>query len=132
MKVVYSDRKSGKSSQVEVAKGNENFLIGKAMGEEFDGSAIGLDGFKLKITGLSDKSGTPSRKGVLGGRKTRLLLMSKPGATHYSKGSRIKMLVRGNTVSAETEQVNTVIQEYGAKSLDEIFVKKAEAAESGK
>ena len=53
MKIVYSDKKSGKTAQLEVAKDGEAMLIGKKIGEVIEGNVIGLEGFKLQITGLS-------------------------------------------------------------------------------
>ena len=62
MKLVYSDKKTGKTAQLEVPKGSESMLIGKMMGEIVEGSIVGLDGFKLQITGLSDSAG--ARQGL--------------------------------------------------------------------
>jgi len=56
LKIVYSDRKSGKTAQRDVPKEKEVLLIGKKMKEQIDGSIIGLDGYKLEITGLSDQN----------------------------------------------------------------------------
>lgn len=128
MKIVYSDRKSGRSAQAEVQKDSEAALMGKAIGDEFDGSVAGLEGFRLKITGLSDNCGTPSRKAVAGSRKKYVLM----NASHQRKGMRTRVLVRGNTVSADTVQVNAAIESYGSKSLDEIFPKKEKQAEEKK
>lgn len=121
MKLVYSDRKSGKTSEMEIPKGNESVLIGKMIGEIIEGNVIGLDGFKLQITGLSDSSGSPSRIEIEGPRKAKPLLSSGPGVRHPKKGFRTRRIVRGNQISADTAQVNTVIKEYGAKPVEEIF-----------
>ncbi len=125
MKIVYSDKKTGKTAQAEVKKELVATVIGKKIDEVIDGYAVGLDGFKLKITGLSDKTGAPSRREVEGTRKTRPLLKDAPGLRNSKLGHRAKRLIRGNTISADTEQINTVIEEYGAKPLDEIFKPKA-------
>ncbi len=124
MKIVYSDPKIGKTAQREVAKDMEARLIGRKMGEEVDGTLAGLEGYRLKITGLSDKSGTPSRHEVEGARKVHVLLHSGTGIGKVEKGERRRKLIRGNTISADTEQVNTVITAYGAKNADELFPKK--------
>lgn len=102
-------------------------LIGKQIGEVVEGAVVGLDGYKLKVTGLSDKTGAPSRKTVEGSRKSFLLLGSGAGIRKARKGKRLRKLVRGNTISVDTEQVNTVIEAYGAKSVEEIFPKKEKA-----
>ena len=121
MKLVYSDRKSGKTGEMEVPKDKESMLAGKAMGETMEGALVGLDGFKLQITGLSDKSGSPSRAEVEGTRKATPLLSNGPGVRHPKKGFRVRRLVRGNIISTDTAQVNTVITEYGSKPLEELF-----------
>ncbi len=124
MKVVYSDRKSGKTAEAEVPKEKEAFLIGKKIGEDIEGSVINLDGFTLSITGLSDAMGSPSRSEIEGTRKARPLLGSGPGIRNTKKGNRERKLVRGNTVSSETAQVNTIIKTYGSKPAEELFKKK--------
>ena len=61
-----------------------------------------------------------------GSRKVYILLSSGPGIVGAKKGKRMRKLVRGNLISVDTEQINTVITEYGAKSAEELFPKKAE------
>ncbi|MGC8699438.1 MAG: 30S ribosomal protein S6e [Candidatus Micrarchaeia archaeon] len=121
MKIVYSDRKTGKSAQREVPKEKESLLIGRKIKEQIDGSIIGLEGYKLEIRGLSDQMGAPSRAEIEGTRKSWPLLSSGPGIRKPKKGERRKRLVRGNTISPDTEQINTVIVEYGSLPVDEIF-----------
>ena len=129
MKVVYSDKKSGKTAQVEVAKEAEPQLVGKKIGDVVDGVVVQLTGFKLQITGLSDNAGSPSRKEIEGTRKARPLIASGPGVRHPSKGFRTRRSIRGRTISADTAQVNTVITEYGAKSIEELFKPKEKKPE---
>ncbi len=126
MKIVFSDRKNGKTAQHEIAKDSEAVLIGRKIGDLLEGSAAGLPGFKLKITGLSDKTGAPSRKEIEGSRKAMPLLGRGVGMRVRMKGYRARRLVRGNTVSADTVQVNTVIEEYGPVPAEELFKPKAE------
>ncbi len=121
MKIVYSDRKTGKSAQREVPKEKESLLIGRRIREQIDGSIIGLEGYKLEIRGLSDQTGAPSRAEIEGTRKSWPLLSSGPGIRKPKRGERRKRLVRGNTISPDTEQINTVIVEYGSLPVDEIF-----------
>ena len=129
MKVVVSDKKSGRTAQFELAKESEAALIGKKIGEMMEGAAVNLEGYKLQITGLSDNTGSPSRREVEGSRKAYVLLNSGAGIKHMKKGKRLRKLVRGNTVSTDTGQVNTVITEYGSKGVEELFPKKAAVAE---
>ncbi len=129
MKIVYSDKKSGKTSQLEVAKDREAQLIGKKIGDTLDGFVAGLEGFKLQITGLSDKTGSPSRKEIEGTRKARPLISEGVGIRSAKHGHRRRKLVRGSAIGPETEQINTVITEYGAKPLEELFKPKAKKEE---
>ncbi len=121
MKLVYSDRKSGKTGEVEVPKDAEAVLMGKKIGEAFEGTAFGLSGFKFQVTGMSDNSGNPSRVEIEGTAKATPLLSTGPGVRHPKKGFRTRRLVRGNTISPDTAQVNSVITEYGSKPLEELF-----------
>lgn len=106
-------------------KDNEPMLIGKKMGDTLEGSLVGLEGYGLKITGLSDKTGAPSRKEIEFSRKAFVLLSGGPGIRDSKKGRRVRRLIRGNTISVDTEQINTVIEKYGAKPAEELFPKKA-------
>jgi small subunit ribosomal protein S6e len=128
MKIVLSDRKIGKTAQLDIPKDNEVMLIGSKIGDVIEGNSAGLPGFKLKVTGLSDNSGAPSRKEIDGTRKAKPLLSYGIGMRIREKGYRSKRLIRGNTISADTSQINTVIEEYGQKSPEELF-RKAEKKE---
>jgi small subunit ribosomal protein S6e len=127
MKVVYSDKKTGKTSQVEVPKETESMFIGKKIGEIMEGNLVGMEGYTLQITGLSDKMGVPSRRDTDGSRKLYVLMSSGPGIVGAKKGKRMRKLIRGNMVSVDTGQINTFIVEYGTKTIEEIFPKKAAA-----
>ncbi len=122
--------KTGKTAQVDVAKDREGLLIGKQMNEVIDGSVGGLDGYKLRITGLSDSAGSPSRPEVDGTRKAKPLISNGPGMRHPKKGFRSRRSVRGNMISTDTVQVNTVITEYGTRPVEELFKPKEKAAEA--
>lgn len=129
MKLVYSDKKTGKTGQQEVKKEMEGMLMGKLIGETIDGSVAGLEGFKMQITGLSDNTGAPSRSEIEGTRKTKPLLSSGAGIRHAKGGFRRRRMVRGNTISTDTVQINTVITEYGSKPAEELFKPKEQKAE---
>jgi small subunit ribosomal protein S6e len=116
-KIVVSD-KDGKSYQLEV---ETTALIGKRIGDEINGSIIGLDGYKLKITGGSDKCGFPMRHDIHGSMKMRVLLSKKPGYKPADKGIRRRKSIRGNTISSDIVQVNTKIIEAGEKPIAEIL-----------
>ncbi len=129
MKIVYSDKKSGKTAQQEVPKEKENMLIGLKIGDTVDGFIVGLEGMKFQITGLSDNTGAPSRKEIEGTLKSRPLLSRGPGIKKVKKGYRVKRLIRGNTIGNETSQINTLILEMGSKSVEELFKPKEKKEE---
>ena len=70
-----------------------------------DGFTIGLTG-KIMITGGSDKAGFPMRADTLGGGKNYILLTEGVGFRTKEEGAKKRKLVRGNTVTEETYQVN--------------------------
>ena len=78
-KAVINDAKSGKSHNVAVTGHHANSLIGKSIGEVVDGIFVGLPGYKLKITGGTDKNGTPMRKDLPGNKRRRILLSESLG-----------------------------------------------------
>lgn len=129
MKIVYSDKKSGKTSQLEVPKEKENLLIGLKIGDSLEGFVVGLEGMKFQITGLSDNTGAPSRKEIDGIIKSRPLLSRGPGIKKTRKGYRVKRLIRGNTIGNDTSQINTVITEMGSHNAEELFKPKEKKEE---
>jgi len=129
MKLVIGDSKSKKSYQVEIAKENESLLIGKKVKEEFDGSAFGVSGYTLEITGGTDIAGFPMRADVEGPRRKRLLLSNGPGYRQQEKGERNKKIVRGNVISDEISQVNCKVKIAGPVELQSLVGKKEEKTE---
>jgi len=113
-KVVISDPKTGKAIQVEVKGEDTKRFIGKRIGDIIPGEWVGLEGYKLEITGGSDFAGAPMVKSVEG-----------PGKKYIwwwvDKRTKVKKLVRGNTISEETVQINTKIVEYGPKPFEEYY-----------
>jgi small subunit ribosomal protein S6e len=65
-KLVISDPETKKAIQYELDEAKTNSLIGKKVGNIVSGDALGLPGYKFKITGGSDKSGFPIRPDVHG------------------------------------------------------------------
>ncbi len=98
-----------KAWQVRINDERTRRLIGLRIGETFDGSIVGLRGVKLKITGGSDSSGFPMRPDIHGGVKKRVLLSGPPGFHPREKGERRRKMVRGNTITEDIVQINTVI-----------------------
>ncbi|HEY3095005.1 MAG TPA: S6e family ribosomal protein [Nitrososphaera sp.] len=101
-KLVISDTK-GKTIAQELKDRAAQPLLGSRIGNIIDSSVIGVAGGKLKITGGSDKSGTPMRGDVHGGVKKYVLLST--GIGNRSE-ARVRKLVRGNMVTEEIYQLN--------------------------
>ena len=114
-KLVISDPRTGKSEVQEVKDSNAQLLLGRKIGETVDASTIGLTG-KIKITGGSDKAGFPMRSDVLGGGKNYVLMSSGVGFRSKTAGAKRRRLVRGNTVTEETFQLNAKKVEEVAKT----------------
>lgn len=105
-KIVLADPKTSKSQSLEVKDQQAQPLIGLKIGDEVDGSLLGLQG-KLKITGGSDKAGFPMRADISGGVKKYVLMTRGTGFRKDSgSGKKKRKLVRGNTITEEIYQVN--------------------------
>jgi small subunit ribosomal protein S6e len=118
MKIVISDPKSGRSASMEIAADKSAALAGKRIGEQIEGSFIGMQGYRLKITGGSDTSGFPMDRSIQGTAKVKVLrLVSKSGK---SSGQYRRRTVRGGIIS-DAAQVNMIIAEYGERPIDDIF-----------
>ena len=104
-KLVISDAK-GKSVSQELRDRSAQPLLGSKIGDTLDSSVIGLTQGKIRITGGSDKSGTPMRQDIHGGVKKYVLLSRGVGMQDVGEGTRIRKLIRGNTVTEEIYQLN--------------------------
>lgn len=120
-KVVVSDPKDGKSYQLNVAGQHANVLVRKKIGDEVDGMFLGLPGYKVTITGGSDKDGFAMRPEVASATRKRLLVSNSIGyqPTDYP-GKRKKVSLRGNEISPEIVQINTKVTTHGPKAIGEL------------
>ena len=118
-KVVVSEKEN--SYQIDVDAKETKKLVGLSIGEEFDGDIIGLAGYSLKITGGSDKNGFPMKKDLSGPRRVRSLVSGGVGYHPDRNGKRRRKTFRGNTISEDIIQINTIISKAGSKSLEEIL-----------
>lgn len=116
-KAIINNPKEGMTYQTIVKGHHANSLIGRKIGDEFDGIFVGLPGYKLRITGGSDRCGVPLKPGLPGKGKKRILLSKSVGFTPRRKGQRKKKTVRGNTISSEISQINMNIITFGSKDL---------------
>ncbi len=120
-KVVVNDVKGGKSHQVQISGHHANSLIGKKIGDEVDGIFISLPGYKLSITGGTDKNGFPMRNDLPGTIRRRLLLSKSKGFHPKENGLRHKKSIRGNTVNQDLVQINMKVTKYGSKPVGELI-----------
>jgi small subunit ribosomal protein S6e len=120
-KAVINDVKNGKSYQVPVTGHHANSLIGKKIGDVVDGIFVGLPGYKLTITGGSDKDGFPMRKDLPGVKRRKLLLTRGIGFNSDEKGLRKRKSVRGNAISPETSQLNLKVSAPGSKPIEDLI-----------
>jgi small subunit ribosomal protein S6e len=109
-KVIISD-KHGKTISLEMKDKEAQPLVGSRIGDQTDSSVLGIDGGKFRITGGSDKSGTPMRWDVHGGVKKYVLLSKGTGMRSKAEGIRRRKLIRGNVVTDEIYQLNCLLVE---------------------
>jgi len=113
----------------------KNYLYGKKIGEELDGTPLGFPGYKFKIRGGSDIAGFPHIKGIPGPGLKEILKSGPPGyrPRKYKKekktggykiinlkGVKVKKTVRGEELSEKTRQVNLIILERSGKPIEEM------------
>lgn len=131
-KFVISEPQTRKSYQLEVDQAKAVGLLGKRIGEEFNGDLIGLSGYSLKITGGTDKDGFPMHPQVQGQVKKKVLLSQPPGFHPEKKGERRRKIIRGDTLSADIVQINVKITKKGEKPIEQIVPHKEKPAEEKK
>ncbi len=138
-KIVVSEPKTKKAYQIEKEL---PILAGKKIGEKFDGSVLGLNGFTLEITGGSDKEGFPMRKDLDGTMRRKALLTKGTGFRGYKikkkrgkkikvriKGMRRRKYIRGNTISNNIAQINCKILEGKGDIAKLLGIEKKEGTE---
>jgi len=108
--VVVADPETGETIQRDVDGQDANRFLGREIGEEVDGGAVGLDGFSLEITGGSDNAGRPMRADVAGPNLKELLLDGGVGYDPTRDGERKRVTVRGREISDETAQINVTAE----------------------
>ncbi|UCG36780.1 MAG: 30S ribosomal protein S6e, partial [Candidatus Bathyarchaeota archaeon] len=115
LKVILSDPQTGQCQTVEVEGPRAAPLVGRKIGETIDGSAVGLGGHKLRITGGSDKDGFPMRPDIHGGVKAKVIITKGVGFRSTTKGERKRKTVRGKVVTEDIVQLNMKIVEKPKK-----------------
>ena len=135
-KVVVSDPKTGGAYNVDASGGAAGAIVGKRIGDEFEAGAMGLAGYKVLITGASDRTGITAKKGLPGAGRKKLLLAGGIGFHPVVEGERRRKTIRAGEITEDFVQINTRVTTYGEKTLDELFPKvegeeKKEKAKTG-
>ncbi|MBN1390048.1 MAG: 30S ribosomal protein S6e [Candidatus Thermoplasmatota archaeon] len=118
-KAVVADVKNGRTYQTMVSGQHANRLLGMKIGDEFDGLFVSLPGYKLKITGGSDKDGFPMRRDLPGQQRKKIVLSGGVGFHPLSDGQRRRKYVRGNSISADMVQINLKVTSFGPRPIEE-------------
>lgn len=130
-RAVIADPKTGATYQKVISGNHANSLVGKKISEKIDGIFVDMPGYKLQITGGSDKDGFPMRPDLPGPRRRKILTAESTGFHPERKGTRRRKNFRGNTVSPDIIQLNMKIVQYGPRAVKELFPPK-EAKEGEK
>jgi small subunit ribosomal protein S6e len=110
-KVIISDPTDGTSQFIELEETQAVPLIGRKLGEVIDGAVVKLSGYKLKITGGSDKDGFPMRPNIHGGVRIGAILSEGVGFNPSQKGERKRKTLRGNVITDAIVQLNMKVVE---------------------
>lgn len=123
-KLILSNAGEGTAKTIQLDPRVFLLFMGKKIGDELDGSILGYHGYKIKITGGTDRDGFPMRPDVSGARRVKILLsegigfkpLEKPSSKkkkrrqkRRKKGLRRRKMVRGNVVSDAITQINAVL-----------------------
>ena len=119
--VAVADPDDGVTRQVEITEQDATRFIGKSLGETVDGSAVGLSGYTLELTGGSDDAGRPMRADVSGSSLRSVLLTGGTGYNPSREGERRRVTVRGGEVSDATRQINAKITSRGDEPVGELL-----------
>jgi len=120
-KVVVSDPKEGKSYQLTVTGQHANVLVRKKIGDEVDGMFLGLPGYKVVITGGSDKDGFPMRGEIHSGHRKKILVAEGTGYKPKDyPGKREKVSLHGGEIGPDISQINTKVVTHGPKPIAEL------------
>ena len=109
--LIIADPEAGTNGKRELEDARMAPLVGLRIGESIDGTVADLAGYRIQLTGGTDKDGIPMRPDVHGGVKARIVLSGGVGFKPKNKGERKRVVVRGNTVTAETTFLNFKIVE---------------------
>lgn len=120
--VVVGDPDTGESYQFEVADADANRFLGRSLGDEVDGAAVGLDGYTLALTGGSDAAGRPLKANLPGPSLREVLVDERTvGYRPTGDGVRRRVTVRGSEITDEVAQINAAIVERGGADVADLL-----------
>jgi len=128
---IVSDPTKRKAYKIEVDQDKAIGLIGKIIGQKFNGDILGLSGYELQITGGTDKDGFPMHPRVHGPGRKKIVLAHPPCFHPELKGQRRRKMIRGNTISQDIRQINCKVVKAGAKPLNQLVKKEEKPKEGG-
>jgi small subunit ribosomal protein S6e len=126
---IVSDPTTRKAYKIEIDQAKAIGLIGKVIGDRFNGDIVGLPGYELQITGGTDKDGFPMHPQVHGPGKKKVILSHPPCFHPKLKGQRKRKTVRGNTISRDIVQINCKIVKAGSKPIEQLLPKEKKEPE---
>lgn len=119
IKVNIGDPKTGKTYKRAVAEDDAKLFFGKKLGDTLKGELLEAPGYEFTLAGGSDYCGFPMRADVEGTLRKKILAVGGVGIrTNDRDGRRIRKTVAGNTVDANTAQMNLRISKYGPAPLE--------------
>ena len=107
--------KQGKSVQKELKSPEADNLLKKRIGEKISGEELGFPGYEFEITGGSDKSGFPMRKGIQQARKKVLIGKSVGFCGLDRNGKKQPGLLKRRTICGE--MITKIIHQVNLKVL---------------
>ena len=110
-KIIISDPVDGTSQSMELDETQAVPMIGRKLGDIIDGAVVKMSGYKLKITGGSDKDGFPMRPNIHGGVRVGAILSEGVGFHSSEKGERKRKTLRGNVITDAIVQINMKVIE---------------------
>ena len=86
--LIVSNPVDGTSQRVELDDQQLRALYGTRIGQVVEGAVAGMQGYKIKLTGGTDKDGIPMRPDVHGSAKARVILSGGVGYKPKDKGEK--------------------------------------------
>ena len=114
MNLVVSDPKTGKAYSKKLD--SAAMFSGKRVGDEIELGLAGMDGYKAKIMGGSDKQGFPIRHDLEGQNRRKIYLTEDK-----KHGIRKKVSRRGKNISDQIVQINLKVTHEGKVKIDELL-----------